>query len=463
MGDGYRLRRVHAWLTWYRREKIATDRAVAFLSHGFGEGDEKPFIIRPVPKPRNEDVIAFDIRCDDPNFLIPRGNTELFSVRADNVSSNAVNLTARFRVLTYLDRKPVSSRDMPIKLTGGKSHPLSLAAKLSKPGMYRAELTVRDAEKELRKLEWAFVYDWQHWDMPTTRPADFNEFWQQTLEELRSQPLDAVVTPQADQSGCKICHVNFRSLGERRVYGWYIVPPGDGPFPAALILPGNGVYQMPFNFTWPHGRYALLVIQVHGYDVDLSNFPKVWPWKHSHGNYWSEWESREQAFARIVYANCTRAVDFLMSRPEVNKDELYLEGGSQGGGLAIITAALNPAIKSVYINAPGLCRLDWLYPHFLDAPFPWNGKSPKPSGMSDKELLRIMSYYDAANFVPDIRCPITANIALQDSVTIGGTALAAFRNTRAPLTLVNGIWMNHRVDDRMNEAHLKWLKQTVLK
>src|SRR5262249_44333657 len=155
----------------------------------------------------------------------------------------------------------------------------------------------------------------------------------------------------------------------------------------------------------------------------------------------------------------SRAVDFLMSRPEVDKNEVYVDGGSQGGGLSIITAALNPNLKGACVQYPGLCRLDWLYQHFLDAPFPWNGKSPKPAGMSAKELLRVLSYFDAANFVPDIRCPVNAVIALQDQVTIGGTGLAALRNLTAPLTLVNGVWTNHRSDERTNEAYIRWLKQ----
>jgi cephalosporin-C deacetylase-like acetyl esterase len=83
--------------------------------------------------------------------------------------------------------------------------------------------------------------------------------------------------------------------------------------------------------------------------------------------------------------------------------------------------------------------------------------------MSEAEFLRILSYYDPANFAPDIRCPVTALIALQDTVTIGGTALAALRHVRTPLTLANGVWANHRSDERTVQAYRDWLRQSALR
>ena len=450
------------YITWVRREKAVPGRNVALLSRHYGSGGELPFVIRPVASPRAEDALVFHIQCENPDFLVPAGTTELFSAGVENASTKAFSVSVRFRVFPYLDRKRISSVDTPLHLAGGQHRRLPLTAALESPGVYRGELVLRDGDRALRRLEWVFAYDWEHWNVPCDRPPDFTDFWQSTLQELRTRPLDAVIQPQPDWYDQKVYKVSFRSIGNGRVHGWYIVPPGDGPFPASLFLPGNGVYPIPTHYKGPAGRHALLVIQVHGYDMDLSDYPvppDPPPWEG--GNYWAAWESRDKAFARVVYANCVRAVDFLMSRPEVNKDEVYVEGGSQGGGLALVTAALCPDIKGACIESPGLCRLDWVYRHFLDAPFPWNGNSPKPAGMSDKEFLRVMSYYDVANLVPDIGCPITALIPLQDSVTLGGNGLAALRNLTAPLTLVNGVWADHRTDERMNQARLDWRKRTV--
>ncbi len=456
------------YVTWSRKEKVVPDRNVAILAHAFNDTDEKPFVIRPMVHPKLEDTLVFDIHCNNPDFMLPGGKPIGFPTRLENLSSNVVNGNIRFRVLTFLERKPVASRDCNIQLAGSKTQSLPLSAIIKKSGVYRAEMIVMDGKLARRKIEWVFAYDWKNWKVPLTRPSDFADFWQKTLAELRSQPLDPVLTPQPDQNGFKVYKVNFRSLGDGRVYGWYITPPGKGPFPAVLMLPGNGVYKMDI-YRWPSGQYALLLIQVHGYDVDLSNFPKDTPWKHGYRSkekehwYWSEWESRDQAFARVVYANCVRAVDFLMSRPEVNKKDVYVEGNSQGGGLTLVTAALDHRVMRAFVGCPGLCKLDWLYHFFLDALFPWGGKDPKPVGMTETKFLKILSYYDAANFTPDIRCPIHASIAMQDTVTIGGTGLAALRNIQRPPTLANSVWTSHRSDERANQAYMDYSRKFYMK
>lgn len=447
------------YLTWQSRAEILADRNVAVLSRGYGEGEKTPFVIRPVPQPEPQDALVFDIQCEDPNFMLPGGEPIRFPSRVENISRRAVDVSARFRLLTFLDREPVATACYDVQLAPGKSQALPLSGGVKEPGVYRAELTLLKDDSSLRTIEWVFSYDWENWKVPLTRPADFEEFWEKTLQKLRSRALDAALTPQPDKGGHKVYKVNFRSLGQGRCYGWYLVPKGEGPFPALLMLPGNGVYKMPIYMV--HGRYALLVIQVHGYDVDLSNFPSESPWKS--GDYWGEWDSREAAYARVVYANCVRAVDFLMSRSEVDKEAVCVTGGSQGGGLSIVTAALEPRLKAALVEYPGLCKIDWLYRWFLDAPFPWNGHDPRPQGMPEEAFLKILSYYDPANFAPDIRCPVNASIALQDSVTISGAALAALRGLKTPPTLVNGVWASHRADERTNQAHLDWIREVLMK
>ncbi len=440
-----------------KKKEVVSGRNIAVLER---KAADKPYVFRPIPNPRLEDALVFDIKCDDPNFMLPRGKPIEFPSRVQNFSRASLAAVVRFRVLTFLDRKQVETSDYKIKLDVMQNQPLLLSGTLKEPGVYRAELTLLEQDNMLRKIEWVFVYDWDNWKPGLTRPPDFAEFWQKTLQELRSQALDSVLTPHPDQwGGWKVYKVNFSSLGKRRCYGWYCVPPGKGPFPASVVFPGNGVYKLPSTYKGPVDNYVFLVIQVHGYDVDLSNLPSPWPWKL--GNYWSEWPSREDAFARVIYTNAVRAVDFLMSRPEVNKEAIFVDGMSQGGGLSLITAGLDPRVKGVVARFPALCRLDWTYRWFLKAPFPWNGVDFKPAGMTEEAFLKILSYYDPANFIPDISCPVMAVVGLQDTVTIGGNALAALRQVKTPLTLVNGVWMDHRSSERTSKAYIDWVRRLM--
>ena len=56
-------------------------------------------------------------------------------------------------------------------------------------------------------------------------------------------------------------------------------------------------------------------------------------------------ESRETYSYRGVISDCSRGVDFLLSRPEIDPERIFACGSSQGGGLTLATAGLRPEIK----------------------------------------------------------------------------------------------------------------------
>ena len=51
--------------------------------------------------------------------------------------------------------------------------------------------------------------------------------------------------------------------------------------------------------------------------------------------------------------DCIRAVDYLVSRPEVNKDKLAAVGCSGGGQMAMLVTAVDERIKVCAVSHPG--------------------------------------------------------------------------------------------------------------
>ena len=58
-----------------------------------------------------------------------------------------------------------------------------------------------------------------------------------------------------------------------------------------------------------------------------------------------------------AYLDCVRGIDFLCSRPEVDRTRVGIEGGSQGGGLSLSASGLDPRIAACTADVPWLC--DW--------------------------------------------------------------------------------------------------------
>src|SRR5690606_34614944 len=75
-------------------------------------------------------------------------------------------------------------------------------------------------------------------------------------------------------------------------------------------------------------------------------------------NYWFfELDDRDRYYYKRVYLGCVRANDFLTSLPQFDGTNLGVTGGSQGGALSIITAALDSRVKYLAAYYPALSDL----------------------------------------------------------------------------------------------------------
>jgi dienelactone hydrolase len=120
---------------------------------------------------------------------------------------------------------------------------------------------------------------------------------------------------------------------------------------------------------------------------------------------------------RGFYVDAARAVDFLHTRPEVDRARIGVHGSSQGGALTITTAALRPdAIRCGAAGAPYLCG-------FMDAAalthsYPYEEINEYLRRYPDREpaVRETLNYFDGINFAPRIRCPMRINLGLRDDV-----------------------------------------------
>jgi cephalosporin-C deacetylase len=257
-----------------------------------------------------------------------------------------------------------------------------------------------------------------------TCPDDFDEFWGGVLAELADMPLDARVTPDPLRSNddVNVYQATYQSLGGLEIFAWYSVPAqGDGPFPAILHLPGYKS-EPAVRRDWGRKGVVVLSVAVRGKLPSSSQFNPGYP-----GLLTSGVESRDTYSYRGVISDCSRGLDFLLSRPEVDPDRVYACGSSQGGGLTLITTGLRPEIKGGVSGYPFLC----CYPESMKMlrSYPYDELScygrayPGRTG----QMLETLRYFDAVNFAPRIKCPMVVGIALEDEVCPPETSYAAYR------------------------------------
>lgn len=321
-----------------------------------------------------------------------------------------------------------------------------------KPGFYDVAITVMATATN--KLAWKTGFGYRLDEIPYTdsRPADFEAFWAKAKKKLDSVPLnpsetlvremtsaevskynveEASIPEEYDPKGkrcdkVKLFKVQFDSPGGKRMYGWLARPAAEGKYPAVLVLPGAGCGKVPAPVEHARHGYVALMLQVHGMDVDLEKYQEPAGYLKIKGG------APEDEYYYNVFLACAQAVKYLAARPDVDAGRMAVAGGSQGGLLSIVTAALCPEIKAVcssicyYGYWPWRAEVEALNAKSLDG----KDQDQPPFDAADPKQ-RNRSYYDAANFAPMVKAPTIMGACLNDTPSPPTTVYFIFKRLGA--------------------------------
>ena len=177
------------------------------------------------------------------------------------------------------------------------------------------------------------------------KPQDFDQYWKKVEDELASiQPaaerteLHLRSAPEAKVYGLKLT-----SLDHYRIFAYFCVPSGKGPFPVIYRLPNYGsvVHIPPFE---ERCKYISVALCHRGQRLSDQPFAAKYP-----GLLTSGIDSKLNYIYRSIVADCLRVMDYLVSCDDVDSQKISLVGGD----LALFTAALRDS-ASVLFCTPSL-------------------------------------------------------------------------------------------------------------
>ena len=177
------------------------------------------------------------------------------------------------------------------------------------------------------------------------KPQDFDQYWKKVEDELASiQPaaerteLHLRSAPEAKVYGLKLT-----SLDHYRIFAYFCVPSGKGPFPVIYRLPNYGsvVHIPPFE---ERCKYISVALCHRGQRISDQPFAAKYP-----GLLTSGIDSKLNYIYRSIVADCLRVMDYLVSCDDVDSQKISLVGGD----LALFTAALRDS-TSVLFYTPSL-------------------------------------------------------------------------------------------------------------
>ena len=281
------------------------------------------------------------------------------------------------------------------------------------PGFYRFVCRLKQDDSVVAEKSLIIGYDPDQMTTPLTREDDFDAFWQKRKLELAEIEPRFKMTQDLDQStdDFDVYLVEMYSYGNVLVRGWYSVPTHPGPHPAIMNVPGFFSTMYPMLERKGVATFALNP-RGHGNSRD-----DISPSRDQYLSTGLDANAPENYIYVGAFMDCLRAIDFLASRSEIDPQRIGVEGTSQGGGLSLATAALDPRIALCMADIPFLCN--------------WEGYAEAGGWFGEADAadrLRIMSYTDAMNLAPWIKCPVVMSIGLQDPTCPPRTSYAAFNN-----------------------------------
>ncbi|WP_309103624.1 acetylxylan esterase [Microbacterium sp.] len=294
-------------------------------------------------------------------------------------------------------------------------------------------------------------------------PADFDEFWTRTLEESRALASAPRIAPVATPITELIVEdLTFSGFGGEPIRAWITRPRSDRPLPAVVEYIGyNGGRGAPGErLQWAAAGYVHVLMDTRGQGSGWGSGGDT-PDPHGSDGSVPGFMTRgiqnpETYYYRRVFTDAALLIDAVADLPTVDADRISVTGGSQGGGISLAAAALNPAVRAAMPDVPFLCHFRRSVQLTPENPFKEVERYLAVHRGRVDEVFETLSYFDGVNFSRRISASALFSVALMDAVVLPSSVFAAFNHCGSPDAEIAVYEFNGHEGGQI----VQWLRQT---
>jgi len=281
-------------------------------------------------------------------------------------------------------------------------------------------------------------------------PADFDAYWDKALAELEACGVGYTLEDaEFSAPGVRCQYLYFTGAGGAKVCCKFLRPEAvTGKIPAIAMFhgysgdSGGWVSKLPYAYA----GYAVLALDVRG-QMGRSEDNLHVPGNTLRGHIIRglSTDDPEQLFFRNVYLDTVQTARILMSMDFVDEARLGATGGSQGGGLTVACAALEPRIK---MNAPifpflsdyrRTWELDLFKGAYEELDYYLRHRDPRHQNVD--RMFEMLGYIDVSNLAPRIKGETYMFLTLMDNICPPSTQFAVYNKIKGPKSCE--IYPNH--------------------
>ena len=272
------------------------------------------------------------------------------------------------------------------------------------------------------------------------RPADFDAYWERALAELDSVPPNPELIPaKFNCPGVECFDLWYTGTGGAKIYAKYLRPKKiEHPLPAVFFFHGYSLSSPDWFKLLPFAAAGMAVAAMDcrgqgGLSEDSGGVKGTTLRGHIIRGLD---DSVDNLLFRQVFLDTVQLVRTLTGFSEVDENRLGCCGASQGGGLTLACAALEPRIKRA---AP-------VYPFLSDYRRVWEmdlGKDAyaeltdffrrrDPRHERENEIFTKLGYIDIQFLAPRIKAEVLLQSGLMDTVCPPSSQFAAYNKITSP-------------------------------
>lgn len=309
----------------------------------------------------------------------------------------------------------------------------------------------------------------ERYDPSIPEPADFDEFWATTLAETRAHPLDAKFTKvETGFVAVETFGVEYSGYGGHRIKAWLHLPARalrrDEPLPGVVQYQGysGGRGLAHQNVLWALAGYAHLVMDTRGQGSGWSvgHTPDPEGSGPAHAGFMTRGiAAPETYFYRRVFADAVRAVEALRGHEAVDPSRVAVSGSSQGGGITLAVAALQPDVLAAMPDVPFLCDFGRATTLVDTDPYGEIVRYLKAHRDRVEQTFATLAYFDGAVMARRASAASLFSVALMDGTCPPSTVFAAYNSYKGPKTIEVYQFNNHEGGESFQTAvQMRWLR-----
>ena len=271
-------------------------------------------------------------------------------------------------------------------------------------------------------------------------PADFDSFWKSTLDEARTNSLNATFD-KVDYGlvAQETFDVTFNGFGGQPVKGWLILPTQRAkhasPLPCVVEFIGyGGGRNFPIDWLlWTSAGYAHFIMDTRGQGSTWSagDTPDLYADggnAHYPGSMTKGILDPKHYYYRRVFTDAVRAIETARSHSSIDASQIAVTGGSQGGGISIAVAGLVPDVVVAMPDVPFLCHYRRAT-EIVDG-YPYKEIAEYCHVHRDKveTVFNTLAYFDGVNFSTRAKAKTLFSVALMDQICPPSTVYAAYNH-----------------------------------